>query len=118
DIRLKQQLETMVRPIRVGSGQIELAFEPGASPGLANELQHKLEAWTGARWMVLVAPDGGERPMAAQARDSRESLFAEARSQPEVKAILARFPGAEIVDVRDPPDPAQTASEEGSEAPS
>jgi DNA polymerase-3 subunit gamma/tau len=112
DIKLKQQLETLVRPIRVAPGQIEVAFEPNAPQGLANELQRKLEAWTGARWMVVVARDGGEKPLAHQARDRREGLFMEAREHPDVRAILARFPGAEITDVRDPNQIAATPPEE------
>ena len=102
DIKLKNQLETLVRPIRVSRGQIELALESGAPPGLPGELARKLEDWTGMRWMVLVAREGGDKPLAQQARDSRDTLFREARVHPDVQAILNRFPGAEIVDVRDP----------------
>jgi DNA polymerase-3 subunit gamma/tau len=102
DIKLRNDLERLVRPIRVAPGQIELALEPGAPPALANELARKLEAWTGNRWIVLVARDGGEKPLLQQQKEARESLFREAREHPGVKAVLARFPGAEIVDVRDP----------------
>jgi len=112
DIKLKQQLETQVRPIRVAPGQIEVAFEPSAPQGLANELQRKLEAWTGMRWMVVVAREGGEKPLALQARDRRESLFMEAREHPDVRAIMARFPGAEIMDVRDQPETASPTHDE------
>ena len=34
-------------------------------------------------------------------KDARDSKFREAREHPDVKAVLARFPGAEIIDVRD-----------------
>jgi hypothetical protein len=63
-----------------------------------------------ARWLVLVSKEAGEKPIAATARERRESLFREARDHPDVRAVLERFPGAEIVDVRDdaapdaPPD--------------
>jgi DNA polymerase-3 subunit gamma/tau len=112
DIKLKQQLEAVVRPVRVAPGQIEIALEPTAPSGLANELQRKLEAWTGMRWMVVVARDGGDKPLALQARDRRETLFVEARDHPDVKAILSRFPGAEIVDVRDLAGPSTPAIED------
>ena len=102
DIKLKNQLETQVRPIRVAPGQIELALEPGAPAGLPGELARKLEGWTGNRWMVLVAREGGERPLAEQARDDRDTLFREVRSHPDVQAVLNRFPGAEILNVREP----------------
>ena len=83
-------------------GQIELAMEQGASPGLPGELSRKLEAWTGRRWMVLVAKEGGDKPLALQKKDAKESAFREAREEPSVQAILKRFPGSTVTDVRDP----------------
>jgi DNA polymerase III subunit gamma/tau len=110
DIKLKTDLERSVRPVRVAPGRLEIGLEPDAPSGLPGELQRKLEAWTGTRWLVLVSKEAGEKPIAATARERRESLFREARDHPDVKAVLERFPGAEIVDVRDdaapgaPPD--------------
>ena len=106
DIKLKTELERSVRPVRVAPGRLEIGLEPDASPGLPGELSRKLEAWTGTRWMVLVSKEAGERPIATAARERRESLFREARDHPAVKAVLERFPGAEIVDVRDDQAPA------------
>jgi DNA polymerase-3 subunit gamma/tau len=102
DVKLKGDLERFVRPIRVAPGQIELAMEQGASPGLPGELSRKLEAWTGRRWMVLVAKEGGDKPLALQKKDAKESAFREAREEPAVQAILKRFPGSTVTDVRDP----------------
>ena len=102
DIRLKSDLENLVRPIRVSPGRFEMALEPRAHPGLANEIARKLEAFTGMRWMVMVSKDGGDKPLAQQRQESRDSLFIMAREHPDVQAVLRRFPGAEIVDVREP----------------
>ena len=99
DVKLKSDLERLVRPIRVSAGQIELALEAGAPPGLVNELARKLESWTGMRWMVLVAREGGERTAASQQRDARDELMREARADSDVQAILKRFPGAEIIKI-------------------
>ncbi|HTN98869.1 MAG TPA: DNA polymerase III subunit gamma/tau, partial [Nordella sp.] len=101
DIRLKNQIENLMRHIRVSQGQIEVALEPSAPPGLVNELGRKLNEWTGQRWMVLVARDGGEKPLAQQRQDMKDTIYRETREHPDVQAILKRFPGAEIVDVRD-----------------
>ena len=117
DIKLKSDLETLVRPIRVSTGQIEMAMEPGAHPGLPGEIGRKLEAWTGIRWMVLVAKDGGETPIARQRQDSRDSLFRMAREHPDIQAVLKKFPGAEIIDVCEPdPDPVPIQSETDEES--
>ena len=102
DIKLKSDLERLIRPIRVAPGQFELALEPSAPPGLPGEIARKLEAWTGMRWMVLVAKDGGAKPVAAQAKDSRDSAFRNAREHPDVQAALKKFPGAEILNVKEP----------------
>jgi DNA polymerase-3 subunit gamma/tau len=117
DIKLKADLESLVRPIRVSTGQVELALEPNAHPGLPGELARKLEVWTGIRWMVMVAKDGGEKPIARQRQESRDSLFNEARNHPDIQAVLKKFPGAEIVDVREPEQiDIQTASETDEES--
>jgi len=101
DLRLKTHLEDYVRPISVGQNRLELALEPGAPPGLTNELSRKLEQWTGERWIVSVSRSGGERTIAEQTRLKRDSLFNEARAHPLIQSLLEKFPGAAITDVED-----------------
>ncbi len=50
----------------------------------------------------MVAKEGGEKPVARQKQENRDSLFMLAREHPDVQAVLRRFPGAEIIDVREP----------------
>ena len=115
-IKLKADIERFVRPIRVSPGQFELALEPDAHPGLPGEIARNLEAQTGMRWMVMVAKDGGGTPVSRQKQETRDSLFLAARQHPDVQAVLTRFPGAEIVDVRQPeqivPQPMSDSDEE------
>ena len=101
DIKLKTDLETYIRPIAVSEGKVEIAFVEGANPAIANELSRKLEAWTNRRWMVMVAKSGGAEPAAQIRKDAKESAFRSAREHPDVQAILKKFPGAEILNVRD-----------------
>ena len=117
DLKLKSDLERLVRPIRVSPGEIELALEPAASPGLPGEIARKLEAWTGRRWLVLVAKEGGEKPLAAQAKERSDSLYRLAREHPHVQAALKRFPGAEVIEVREPEIPiSQPVSDDDEES--
>jgi DNA polymerase-3 subunit gamma/tau len=112
DIKLKDELERHVRPVRLSPGAIDIALGPGAPPGLAGELARKLEAWTGERWMVSISNEPGEPPLREQTRAMRESAFLEARNHPVVKAVLDKFPSAAISDVRDPeplPSPPETS---------
>jgi DNA polymerase III subunit gamma/tau len=108
ELKLKHALEHNVRLIRFEQGRIELALTPDAPPGLAGALSGKLEEWSGRRWMIAVARepsteagDGPAAPTIAEARRSAQVRMVEdARADPLVAAVLARFPGAEVVDVR------------------
>lgn len=102
DITLKIALERDVRPVRFEAGRIEFSLAEGASRTLAQDLSRRLKEWTGQTWMVAVVNDEGGatlREQAVAAKDQRES---DAAAHPSVKAVLERFPGARIVDVRDP----------------
>ena len=114
DIKLKTDLETYIRPIAVSEGKVEIALVEGANPAIANELSRKLEAWTNRRWMVMVAKSGGAEPAAQVRKDAKDSAFRSAREHPDVQAILKKFPGAEILNVRDleAPKPMEEPDEE------
>lgn len=102
DITLKIALERDVRPVRFEQGRIEFALVEGGSRTLANDLSRRLKEWTGQTWMVVIVnTEGGAtlREQAVAAKDQRES---DAAAHPAVKAVLERFPGARIVNVRDP----------------
>jgi DNA polymerase-3 subunit gamma/tau len=118
DIKLKTDLESLIRPIRVAPGQFEIALEPGVHPGLPGEIARKLEAFTGMRWMVMVAKDGGDKPVSRQRQEAKDNLFLAAREHPDVQAVLKRFPGAEIIDVKVPDDslPSPNMSESDEES--
>jgi DNA polymerase III subunit gamma/tau len=114
DIKLKTDLETYIRPISVSEGKVEIALVEGANPAIANEMSRKLEAWTNRRWMVMVARSGGAEPAAQIRKDAKETAFRSAREHPDVQAILKKFPGAEILNVRDleAPKPMEEPDEE------
>jgi DNA polymerase-3 subunit gamma/tau len=100
DIQLKTALERDVRLVRFEDGRLEFRPSGGASPGLASDIQRKLSAWTGRRWVVAVSSEEGEATIRETAEAARETQLIGVRANPEVQAILARFPGAEIIGVR------------------
>ncbi|PKQ02052.1 MAG: DNA polymerase III subunit gamma/tau, partial [Alphaproteobacteria bacterium HGW-Alphaproteobacteria-12] len=104
NILLKHALEAGMRIVRFEQGRIEISPLQGTPSTIANELSEALSKATGQRWFVSVAR--GEAPAAPtlreQAQTREEAAKEEARADPLVKAALAVFPGAEIVDVRAP----------------
>ncbi|MBB4301971.1 DNA polymerase-3 subunit gamma/tau [Rhodobium orientis] len=100
DLKLKDQVETLLHPVRFEPGRIEVELEPDAPTGLPGELGARLSDWTGMRWVVTVAREGGGATLRQRRDAERDRLLAEARDDPNVAAILTAFPGAEIVGVR------------------
>jgi DNA polymerase-3 subunit gamma/tau len=102
DIALLIAVERGLRLVRYSPGRIEFAPAPGAERDLAARLGQRLQAWTGARWVVSVVAEGGA-PTVAEARAAEETAArAAALDNPLVQAVLAAFPGARIAAVRTP----------------
>jgi DNA polymerase III subunit gamma/tau len=110
DLAMKSALERDVRLVRFEDGTLELALEPSARKTLVQELSKKLGDWTGRRWMVAVSADAGMPSLRAQADARKAELKDVVREDPLVQAVLQRFPGAEIVDVRPPAESAEDAT--------
>jgi DNA polymerase-3 subunit gamma/tau len=102
DLAIRSALERDVRLVRFEDGRLEVALEPSARKTLVGELSKKLGEWTGRRWMVSVSAEAGMPSLRAQAEARKAELKDGVRDDPLVQAVLQRFPGAEIVDVRPP----------------
>ena len=102
DMTLKVLLKRCVRPVRFEPGRIDLALTEDAPRTLLNDLTSKLRAWTGRAWLVSLSKEQGGQTLAEMENARRESAFLDARNDPTVAAILARFPGARVIDVRIP----------------
>jgi DNA polymerase III subunit gamma/tau len=100
DLSTKAALERDVRLVSFEDGKLELALEPSVSKTLIGDLSRKLTEWTGRRWMVVVSAEQGHPSIKTQNDARRAELVTGVRADPLVQAVLARFPGAEIVAVR------------------
>ena len=109
NLTIKSALERDVRLVRFEDGRLEISLEASAPKSLTGELSKKLADWTGRRWMVIVSAEPGMPSLYAQAQTRKSELKDGVRTDPLVQAVLARFPGAEIVDVRPPADAAAGA---------
>jgi DNA polymerase-3 subunit gamma/tau len=114
DLATHTALERDVRLVRFEDGKLEIALEPGAPKSLVHELSRKLGEWTGRRWLVVVSAEGGAPSLRSQLEAQRSELVRGVRADPLVQAVLSRFPGAEILDVRRrEPDPVLPAEHPG-----
>jgi DNA polymerase-3 subunit gamma/tau len=98
---LKVHLENDVHLVRLEPGIFEFRPSPRAPNTLAGDLKQKLKDWTGMPWSVSIAREGGEPTLAEQKKNAKAARLEVVMQQPLVRAVLDRFPGAEIVAVRD-----------------
>jgi DNA polymerase-3 subunit gamma/tau len=108
DLIVKAALETDMRLVRMEDGRLEVALERSAARTLVNDLARKLEQWTGRRWTVIVSNEPGQPTLRSQALLQKNERERAAEADPRVKDVLARFPGARVIEVRklalSPPD--------------
>ncbi|HSZ96642.1 MAG TPA: DNA polymerase III subunit gamma/tau [Bradyrhizobium sp.] len=100
DLLTKAALEADVRLVRIEDGRLEVALERSAARTLMNDLSRKLEQWTGRRWTVIVSNEAGQPTLREQNEAARNQRERAAESDPRVQEVLARFPGAKLVEVR------------------
>ena len=100
DLGVKLALERDVRLVRCEDGRLEIGLEPNAPRALVNDLARKFSQWTNRPWNVVVSHEPAQPTVKTQNEARKAELKLGVRADPLVQAVLARFPGAEIVDVR------------------
>jgi len=102
---LRVQIENNIHLVRLeqseNSGLLEFRPAPAAPRTLAGDLQQKLNAWTGQRWNISIAREGGAPTLAEQRKAAKTARLESVAQEPMVRAVLDRFPGAEISQVRE-----------------
>jgi DNA polymerase III subunit gamma/tau len=120
DLLTKSALEADVRLVRIEDGRLEVALERSAARTLINDLSRKLEQWTGRRWTVIVSNEAGQPTLRSQNELQKNERERAAESDPRVKEVLARFPGAKVVEVRklapEPPPESDAGVEDTAES--
>jgi DNA polymerase-3 subunit gamma/tau len=99
--QLKVWIENNIRLIKMEPGRLEFCPTGNVPNSLAADLAQKLKDWTGTRWVVTLAREGGAPTLAEQKKAVKAARHERVLQEPLVRAVLDRFPGAEIVAVRD-----------------
>jgi DNA polymerase-3 subunit gamma/tau len=110
DIQMKMALQRDVRLVRCEDGKLEIALEQSAPRTLVNDLSRKLQQWTGRQWVVIISREQGAQTLKAVAEAKQAELEVGVQSDPLVRAVLEKFPGAQIVRVRGQSDAAAPPS--------
>jgi DNA polymerase-3 subunit gamma/tau len=97
---LKVHIENDIHLVHLEHGKIEFRPSARAPRTLAGDLSQKLKDWTGVRWSISIAREGGAPTLSEQKKSAKAAKFESATQQPMVREILDRFPGAEIIAVR------------------
>ena len=100
DISLKIDLERYARPISFRMGAVVFEAAPGAPPNLQQRLVARLKEWTGQPWLVACEGGGGGETLLERQKSATARIQEEALAEPFVQAVLAAFPGTEILEVR------------------
>lgn len=100
DLLTKAALEADMRLVRIEDGRLEVSLERHAARALVSDLSRKLEQWTGRRWTVIVSNEAGQPTLRSQNENARNEHARAAEADPRVQEVLARFPGAKVVEVR------------------
>ncbi len=102
DKLFKVSLKQYVRLVRLEPGRLDVALTGDAPKTLLGDLTTRLKSWTGRQWIVSLSREEGGQTLAEAETAKRDNAILDARSDPAVAAILSRFPGAKVIDVRIP----------------
>jgi DNA polymerase III subunit gamma/tau len=100
DIKMRTLLRKNVRLVSFADSRMEINLAGDPPPDFLPELGRRLLEWTGRRWTIAVSREGGQPSIEESERAEAGALVDSAREDPTVKAIIDRFPGARIVDVK------------------
>jgi DNA polymerase-3 subunit gamma/tau len=111
DKLFKVSLKQYVRLVRIEPGRLDVSLTGDAPKTLLGDLTTRLKSWTGRQWIVSLSREEGGQTLAEVDAARKNDAILDAKSDPAVSAILSRFPGARIIDVRIPNAPDNETSE-------
>ena len=100
DIKLLIEVKSCVRIVSYAPGRITFQPTDRAPRDLAPRLAQSLKNWTGARWTVSLASEGGGATIEEMETAKARELEQEALQHPMMQAVLAAFPTAKITEIR------------------
>ncbi len=100
DIKLLVEIKTTFRLVSYSPGRIEFQPTSRAPADLAPRLAQSLKNWTGVRWAVSLANEGGAETIEEVENAKIRALEEDALQHPLMQAVIAAFPKAKITEIR------------------
>ncbi|MBN9529546.1 MAG: DNA polymerase III subunit gamma/tau [Alphaproteobacteria bacterium] len=97
---LVNTLVNHVHLVRFEQGRLELRPTAAAPRTLGNDLAQRLRDWTGQTWVVALSEERGNPTLGEVMADESARKREAALNHPAVQAVLAAFPGIEMVSVK------------------
>ncbi len=101
EMLLKTQIMNCVHLVKFQPGHISVNLAEGAPSDLIGKMSDKLSQWTGQRWMISISQEQGAPTLSEVQQNAAQSVMEEVKAHPAVSAVLASFPGAKIVEIRE-----------------
>jgi len=98
---LATALKDDVRLVAYRPGRLVINPPTRQRPTFASRLRDCLEKWTGRDWQVVISEEAGEPSLREKELARADALRKQAEADPRVQSVLAAFPGATLVDVRE-----------------
>ena len=100
EIKLKYELEKNVNLVKFERNRIEISFNDNLDKDFVKELSAKLFEWTSERWIITFSKSKGEMSVKEKQKNKREELINEVKNSEIYKALIEKFPDAELTDVK------------------
>ena len=106
EAQLAVLLKDYVRVIAYKPGTMEFNITRQTPPDFLMRIKQCLKLWTGTDWMIAVGKEQGEETIKVKEEARDKKRRDEALEEPIVKSLLASFPKAKLLAVRDSRDEA------------
>ena len=98
-MKLKYELEKNVNLVRFEKNRMEISFNDSLDKNFVKELSLKLFEWTDQRWIITLSKEKGEISIKEKQKNKKALLTDKAKQTNLYKAVLEKFPDANLVDV-------------------
>ena len=99
EMKLKYELEKNVNLVSFEKNRIVISFNDNLDKNFVKDLSLKFFEWTGERWIITFSKTKGEISIKEKEQNKRNELIKKSKETKLYKAVLEKFPDADLIDV-------------------